>query len=163
MNRFHRNKGEMGKASENAISKILATYSSRAAVAWHRIPDAKAGLKTEALADFYILASGKSYLIEVKEVESHEFRLPHGNFDVGQVARMRRFELAGAKSLVFVHFVPISAWRVAQVDYFKDREGGSWDMRDLVPRTLESYLTTFKGKDFPFTEAVPYHDPSNTQ
>lgn len=149
-------KGEMGKASENAISKTLKTYNSRAAVAWHRIPDARAGLKTAALADFYILASGKSYLIEVKEVESHSYRLSHSNFDIGQVARMRRFELASACSLVFVHFVPIKAWRVARIDYFKDRVGGSWDMSNLVPRTLDSYLTPYSNSDFPFTQAVPY-------
>lgn len=137
-----RAKGELGKASEDAISNTLKTWDSRQAVAWHRIPDARAGSAKAALADFYILYNGQSVLVEVKEVD-HTHRLPHQNFTVDQVARMRRFNMAGAMSLVLVHFTKTDSWRAARPEWFIRREGGSWGMSQLPARTLHGWLQPY--------------------
>lgn len=137
-----RQQGELGKASEDAITAVLKTWDSRQSVAWHRIPDARAGSAKAALADFYVLERGQSFLIEVKEVD-HAFRLPHNNFTVDQIARMRRFSMAGALALVLVHFTKTDSWRAARPEWFIKREGGSWDMAALPARTLHGFLQPY--------------------
>ena len=137
-----RQQGELGKASEDDIIKVLKTWDSRQSVAWHRIPDARAGSNQAALADFFILWEGRAVLVEVKEVD-HEFRLPHKNFTVDQVARMRRFMLARGCGLVLVHFTKTDNWRAANPEWFIKRDGGSWDMSELPAQSLQSFLQPY--------------------
>lgn len=146
-----RQQGELGKAAEDSLSNLLKSWESRQAVAWHRIPDARAGSMKVALADFFVLCKGESVLLEVKEVD-HEFRLPHKNFTVDQVARMRRFNMAGAKSLVLVHFTKTGLWRAAAPEWFISREGGSWDLSTLPAAPLTGFVQPYaQGRESPFT------------
>lgn len=107
--------------------------------AFYRLPDARAGSFMPTLADCLLMRQGVLHLIEVKEVK-HDFRLPHGNFGVDQVARMRTWKMAGAVSIVLIYHSTIGMWRGYDVDRFVTREGGSWDLRDQEPGTLESLL-----------------------
>jgi penicillin-binding protein-related factor A (putative recombinase) len=132
-----------GKAAEKLVKTALAKLALQADTASFRLPDARAGSLTETLADFLVCYQSRMYLLEVKETE-HLFRLPHGNFDTGQVARMRRFELAGALSFVLVYHSKLDRWRFDRVERFAVREGGSWDLRDLPLLSLDEVLQRSK-------------------
>ena len=137
--------GERGKASEKQVSAALSTFDGRQDTTWWRVPDARAGSLQPALADFLLLHRQHLILIEVKEV-AHAFRLPFHNFDVGQVARMRRFKLAGAHSFVLTYFKPLKKWRCVEIDWFTVRpEGASWDFREFPAVDLKEILNAGNG------------------
>lgn len=127
-----------GKEAEALVKKHLAELSKKAETMFYRFPDARAGSLQTAPADFMLLHRGRAFMLEVKEV-NHSHRLPHKNLT--QVPKLRRFEMAGAVGVVLVYFKPEAAWRVARADYFLEKEGGSWDMKDLPLITL---LDAFK-------------------
>lgn len=128
-----------GKVAEKLVKKFLDKLSLNSNTASHRFPDARAGSFQATLADFVLVHKGTMYLLEVKEVQ-HAYRLPHGNLGLDQVARMRRFQLAGAEAHLLVYHSGLGKWRTAPVDYFLTREGGSWDLRNLPVRELEDIL-----------------------
>lgn len=84
-------------------------------------------------------------LIEVKEV-FHDFRLPHKNFAVDQVGRMKIRQMAGSECIVITcHRVEGkrgAAWRSMPVDFFSERSGGSWDLSDFPAYTEVSDILT---------------------
>lgn len=130
-----------GKWAEGKVRVYLQSLET-AKLAFHRFPDAHAGSLVATPADFLVCRSARLTLLEVKEVQ-HEYRLNHKNFALDQMARMRMWKLAGAEAYVAVCFMPSKTWRILDVDYFVNREGASWDMRDIptVPlSTLETLL-----------------------
>jgi penicillin-binding protein-related factor A (putative recombinase) len=131
--------GNRGKEAEALVKKHLTKLSSKACFTFYRFPDARAGSFQTTPADFMLVNSGKLILLEVKEVD-HSFRLPHGN--LSQVPRLARYELAGATAYVLVYFKPEKLWRLARVSYFLEKSGGSWDMRNMQPTSLESAIQT---------------------
>jgi penicillin-binding protein-related factor A (putative recombinase) len=130
---------DRGKQAEKEVKKILTKLSLRSDTAFIRLPDARAGSYQTALCDFQLLYQGTLYLLEVKETK-HNYRLPHGNYSHDQVARMRRWQLAGAEAHVLIYHTELNKWRTAPVDYFLDRTGGSWDLRDLDLMELDQIL-----------------------
>lgn len=132
--------GTRGKSAEDLVKKYCFNKAAKEATfAYYRYPDARGGSLVVVPADFMMMYKGTMTLLEVKEVQ-HDFRLPHGNFAKGQVARMRMWQVAGAKSWVVVRFMPNDVWRLAKVDWFLDNEGGSWDMREFTEITLEDAM-----------------------
>lgn len=125
-----------GKEAEDLVRAYLTKRSAKASTSFYRLPDARAGSRQATLADFLFFNKGTGYLLEVKQVD-HEYRLPHNNFDTGQVARMRLFEQAGAVPIVLVYHTPIKLWRANFVCRFIYREGGSWDLRGQEAVTLD--------------------------
>ena len=132
-------KANRGKGAEDAVKASLAKLSEQGHTTFLRLPDARAGSFQKALCDFVLLHKGLLHLLEVKEV-AHDCRLPHGNFDSGQVAKMRRWKLAGAEAFVLVYHSTTQRWRFADVDFFVDRTGGSWDLRKLPEYALVDIL-----------------------
>jgi len=131
---------DRGKFAEGEVRKYLQAQVAKGPTAFLRLPDAHAGSRTETICDFLVCSSGRPILIEVKEVD-HASRLPHKNFDVGQVARMRLWEIAGAKAVVCIYFKPIQAWRILPLSLFIERTGGSWQLADYSTQpTLEGLL-----------------------
>lgn len=128
-----------GKVAENLVKARLATLSKSASFVSYRPPDARAGIRQEALSDFVTLNNGRLTLIEVKEVQ-HDFRLPHGNVNPAQVARMRAWQLAGAESIFLVYHSTARTWRRLNADQLVDRVGGSYDLRNIPTHTLEEVL-----------------------
>lgn len=128
-----------GKDAEKLVKRHLDKLSLKSDTASYRLPDAHAGSFQATLSDFLLLHKGVMYLLEVKETQ-HDYRLPHGNYSPDQVARMRRFQLAGAEAHVLVYHAKLGKWRTAPVDYFLERTGGSWDLRNLSLRELENIL-----------------------
>lgn len=128
-----------GKVAEKLVKKELDKLSLQSDTASFRLPDAHAGSFQTTLADFLLLHRGVMHLLEVKETQ-HDYRLPHGNYSPDQVARMRRFQLAGAEAHVLIYHSGIGKWRTAPVDYFLERTGGSWDLRGLPLRELPDIL-----------------------
>lgn len=128
-----------GKRGEKLFKDYLTTLSLYTDTAFYRLPDAHAGSMQATLADFLLMRRGKLHLIEVKETR-HDFRLPHGNFDIGQVARQRMWKDAGANSLVLIFHSGLSLWRGYDIDRFIKREGGSWDLSDTEPKTLKEIM-----------------------
>jgi penicillin-binding protein-related factor A (putative recombinase) len=128
-----------GKTAESLVRARLETLCQKAAATFLRLPDAHAGSRAATLADFLYVREGTLYLIEVKETQ-HDYRLPHGNFEAGQVARMRRVKMAGGKALVVIYHSTLKLWRGYDIDRFAAREGGSWDLRDTEPKSLLDLL-----------------------
>lgn len=129
-----------GKQAEILLKNHLAKLATKADTVFYRLPDAHAGSYTATLADFLLLHQSQLYLIECKQV-NHQYRLPHANFKDSQVARMRLWQLAGARSLVLIYHTPLDAWRGLPLDYFLDRsQGGSWDLRDIPTVKIEDLL-----------------------
>lgn len=128
--------GQRGKWAEGHFRVFLKDQQDAGNVAFHRFPDARAGSFQVAPADFMFVREGIAYFIEVKEVD-HVFRLPHKNFSEDQVARMRIWQLAKARTRVLVYNAPIGHWRVVPLQEFFVRTGGSWDLRQYIPRTKQ--------------------------
>lgn len=128
-----------GKEAETAMRRYLEGLNRLSSAAYYRLPDAHAGSMQATLADFLLMMSGATYLIEVKQV-MHDYRLPHNNFSKDQVARQRVWKAAGAKSLVVVYHSGLQLWRGYDIDRFIVREGGSWDLSDTTPRTLPNVM-----------------------
>lgn len=134
--------GNRGKYAEGAVKKYMAGITDTL-FTYHRFPDAHAGSMVSAPADFMFLYKGKLTLLEVKEVDT-ENRLPYGNFDTAQVARMKLWRLAGADTWVLVYFKEIKRWRMAGAEWFENRPRlsetgrpiGSWKM-ETTPTDLE--------------------------
>lgn len=132
---------DRGKIAERKLQAYLSALATRSHNMWLRIPDAHGGSKTAKPSDFLYMQNGKLYVLECKST-LHEYRLPHGNVDTAQIGRMRRWEMAGARSFVAVYHETLDKWRLRHVDYFLERTGGSWDFRieGDTPRTLEEIL-----------------------
>lgn len=137
---------DRGKVAEGKVKTALEKLAKQADTAFYRLPDARAGSMKETLADFLVCSKNRMYLLEVKETE-HEYRLPHGNFTTDQVARMRRFEMAGALSFVMVYHSTLEMWRYGRIELFRERVGGSWDLRNLPLLTLDEVLKRSKQHD----------------
>ncbi len=129
-----------GKSAENKIRVRLKEICVSQKQAWDRLPDARAGSLTSAICDFMYIRDGVFWLIEAKETQN-EGRLPHGNFDPAQIARMRMWSMAGAKTMVLIYHKTLDKWRTADINFFFDhREGGSWDLKGLPLLDLHEIL-----------------------
>lgn len=131
---------DRGKVAEGKVRARLAEICVRQDQAWDRLPDMRAGSKSAAICDFMYICKGVFWLIEVKQTK-HPHRLPHGNFDPAQIARMRMWASAGAETLVIIYHSELDAWRAAPIRFFfENRDGGSWDLRHLPLMKLEDIL-----------------------
>lgn len=126
---------QRGKKAEADVKAVLDSLQARLSTfCANRQYDAKsAGGRFPAQpADFqwFFLNQGKprSGLIEVKEV-AHDYRLPKKNFNVDEIARMRRRLLAGQRCTVLVRHTTTDQWRSVPLTYFIERLGQpSWDL-----------------------------------
>lgn len=145
--------GNRGKYAEGQVRRVLATINS-ADFAFARWPDAHAGSRTPAPADFIICSQGQTILLEVKECQ-HTHRLPYPNFHMEQMARMRLWQLAGAKAYTLVYFAKSEQWFMAGLEWWYNnritgKDGkvvGSWDTSDLpkfgkkeLPSLIKNYI-----------------------
>jgi hypothetical protein len=127
--------GTRGKWAEKKFRDYCEKLNSRVDFAYYRLPDARAGSAAPTLADFLVCSKKLPYLVEIKEVHNHTFRLPHKNFAADKRARMEKFHLAGVQGLVLVCFEPGSecVWRMASARWFNALVGGSWNMSECAP------------------------------
>ena len=132
-----------GKLAEAKVRKHLESLAKSVDVVFMRLPDAHGGSRVATMADYLMIYKGKPHLVEVKSVR-HAYRLPHGNFDGGQVARMKMWGLAGVGGWVIIYHELEDNWRVYPVDRFSVREGGSWDLRDTQPGQLSELFSKDK-------------------
>ena len=116
-----------GKWAEGKVKAYLSKLNESSSLAWYRFPDAHAGSLQQSLSDFLVVAKGKTYLLEVKEV-AHACRLPVANYKLQQRAKARSFELAGALALVLIYHSPVDRWRLLPNAYFGIQDKGSWDL-----------------------------------
>lgn len=145
--------GNRGKWAEGQVKKVLKGMESSGLV-WNRWPDMHSGSRTPAPADFIICSQGQTILLEVKECK-HRFRLPYANFPPDQIARMRAWQMAGAKTYALVYFSEAEEWFMAGIDWWfqnriSEKDGkvvGSWDTTGLIKfhrnelkNLLEDYL-----------------------
>lgn len=137
-----------GKLAEAKLKTYLDRLSLTASCASFRLPDAHAGSRAATLCDFIAMHEGHMLLIECKSTR-HAYRLPHGNVDSAQVARMRVWQLAGAKSFVMVYHELEDVWRSATIDYFLNREGGSWDLRHIPTSDLATAFNNYAKSNNP--------------
>lgn len=131
-----------GKLAEDILLKHLQLLSKNAECIHMRIPDAHGGALAPKPGDFLHMKAGELFLIECKSV-MHEYRLPYKNVDPGQVARLRRWALAGAKSYIMIYHANVDKWRVRPADHFVERPFSSWDFRvgRDIPTTLVDTFT----------------------
>jgi hypothetical protein len=122
--------GQRGKWAEKQVEKILKEWNTQyASFAWHRLPDTRsAGSYLPANPADYIYFDGDyGGFIECKATE-HPFRLQKDK--LAQLAVLKKFALAGARSLVIVHHSTLDKWRITKLDFFT--EGlPSWDLTPL--------------------------------
>lgn len=128
-----------GKKAEKLLSNYLNVASTKSTGAFVRLADPHAGSRTATLCDFLFMRSGVLHLVECKST-LHEYRLPHGNVDDAQIAKMRMWKYAGARAFVMVYHEALDKWRSAEIDYFLVKQGGSWDLRHIE---LADISTTF--------------------
>jgi hypothetical protein len=142
--------GTRGKWAEGKVSARFEQLSQQYAnFDYYRFPDARAGSMKVVPADYEALKAGVYYLLEVKEV-NHERLLPHKNFSSDKIARCRKRQIAGAHVLVLVYHSPLGvagrgwqgakAWRLAPLDFFMVKIGGSWDMSVLPLLTFDEAM-----------------------
>lgn len=125
-----------GKKAEKLLHTHMQKLSDSSNAASFRLPDAHAGSLTATLCDFIFMRAGTLYLVECKSTK-HNYRLPHGNVDTSQIAKMRMWKFAGAKAFVMIYHETLDQWRSAEVEYFLNRDGGSWDLREIEIGSLE--------------------------
>lgn len=143
---------DRGKVAEGKVRAQLKDIESKyLRFTFNRISDAHSAGGKGAVSQpgdfqaFYQNEFGArfNFLIEVKETE-HEFRLPHGNFSLDAVARMRKRQLAGTECFILTYHSKSKTWRCIEFDFFVHREGGSWDLRVFplidMPTTLKENL-----------------------
>lgn len=139
-----------GKYAEDKVREFLKSCAAaKTSFTFNRIQDAGAaqgGMSVAQPGDFQwfckvceielrgrVQPFTRNGVIEVKEVQ-HGYRLPHKSLNPQQLARLRVRELAGSEVILLVCFRDGSktlGWRTAAPSYFINREGGSWDMRDI--------------------------------
>jgi hypothetical protein len=128
--------GTRGKWAEKQVRDWMARRSEADAnFAFLRYPDARAGSAQPAPSDFEAMHDTCNFKIEVKEVKittATSRRLPAANYAADKVARMRKWQLAGAACWVVVcHLVEgrggVKEWRLVPVSHFYDR-APSWDL-----------------------------------
>ena len=138
-----------GKWAEDQVKDLFSKLNTEPTFYGTRLPDAKAGSKQPALADFQIIRNGHYALIEVKEIEGGtSTRLPYKSFATDKVSRMVRATKAGAGAWVLVCFKPKgivrvkNIWRAVPLYVFQERNeatpSGSWDLKDWPLETLEA-------------------------
>lgn len=119
-----------GKTAEKKVAAFLKAWSdARAGTDWHRVYDAHSagGRFNRQVYDFAFFESGIHGGIEVKEV-AHGYLLPHKNFGVDQVAKLRKRQLSGGSVLVLVYHSTTGLWRLPSLSLFLTRERGSWNL-----------------------------------
>jgi hypothetical protein len=126
---------ERGKSTEETVK----TYGEREEKArgmkfhWEKIPDARtAGGRFKPVAgDFRFSYLGRYAIVEVKEVKTSVDRLPGGNFSRDKIARCYRHHLAGAITVVVIHYTRVDKWVVVPVKHFFDNVLPSWNTREF--------------------------------
>lgn len=124
--------GSRGKYAEGLVKTYLTGRSETvASFDFERILDARSagGRFPSRPGDFGFFSPMGHGLIEVKEVD-HEFRLPHKNFSVEQIGKLRKRQWAGGLIIILVYHKPTKLWRMPELEFFEKREGGSWDLTE---------------------------------
>ena len=125
-----------GKVAEAKVAAALKNVPECVA---KRIPDAKAGSFVAVAGDFSVKYRGRAYLLEVKQTD-HNFRLPHGNVSLRQIALMRKSMMAWVICWVLVYHAKLDAWRAVDVEFLRTRTGGSWDLSEYATRSLNAVI-----------------------
>lgn len=125
---------DRGKYAEKQVTSLLEAQSTTYAdFAFERLPDARAarGAFKAMVADFDIGVGslGLAVFLEVKEMK-HLFRIAKDKLE--QLARLRKWKLAGRTFYVLVYHSESDKWRLVP-DSFFGLEGtpASWDLRPL--------------------------------
>lgn len=144
--------GSRGKWAEGEVKKKLKLYSAFSSFAFLRLPDARAGSFQATLADFQVMHTGQFGLIEVKEVATHDYRLPYGNFTSDKVGMLRAWQMAGATVAILICHRPgakTAMWRLANLEFFMRRDpekpSGSWDLSSIPTANLSALFEVLYG------------------
>jgi len=135
--------GNQGKYAEDAVRKWLkAKEEAELHFTFNRIMDAKSAMGRfgSQPGDFQAFAPKRNWLIEIKSSE-HAYRIPHGSFGIDQVGRMVKRQLAGTECFVLFYSKTTKLWRTMDLEFFRQREGGSWDLRPYQEVKLQEALT----------------------
>jgi hypothetical protein len=134
---------DRGKSAEKAVKKALELVTAPG-FSFKRISDVYSGVRTPVIADYRATCGSRKWYIEVKEV-AHDFRLPHGNMSVGQVARLRKAEQTGWEAVVWVHHSGLQLWRKVPLEYLRTRSEGSWVLSNFPLRPLYELVEEMLG------------------
>lgn len=123
-------RAQRGKAAEKAVQTVLGSWNKRFSdFAYLRMPDARAAMgRMKAMPADYLYFNGDfGGFIEVKETR-HEIRLAKDK--LAQLSVLRKFALAGARSVVLVYHSTLGKWRIAKLEFFNEGVP-SWDLSSL--------------------------------
>lgn len=125
--------GQRGKAAEAAVRSELEVLGEMSDFDWSRIYDARSarGRFPARPGDFEFFYPEVHGLIEAKEVE-HDFRLPKKNFEDGQLARLRKRQMAGGEIVIVVYHSTTKLWTYVELEWLRHRQDlPSWDLSSL--------------------------------
>jgi len=134
---------DRGKTLEGDLRKAFdARKSNVLAFDFERVPDARATqgrLRQPRTGDYILFCGTHVTIVEAKEIK-HGFRLPVSSFDAAERGRLKRRALAGAKVYVVAMHLEEGTYRIAPIDWFDARTGGSFNMAELQPVTIEEIM-----------------------
>lgn len=135
---------DRGKSSETAFKKALDRVKDTRPAVWTRLPDARAGSKQRAIADFMLWTSDglpRNYVFEVKEL-AMSLRLPCGNVAPHQITKLRELEDLGVDAWFFVYAVSHQTWFAQKASEVPILASGSHDLTqwNKVETDLEKFI-----------------------
>ena len=135
---------KVGKETEKIVEEVLKEWNSRLFFAYLRMPDARAarGHLAAQPGDFLYQCCESSGFIEIKALK-HPCRLPASRLT--QLPVLRKWDMAGARSIILVHHYMIGKWRVLYPAVLETNVT-SWDISEV--RTYESAADALESTNY---------------
>jgi len=120
--------GQRGKKAEKIVETLLKNLNGGVGFSFFRMPDTRSARNYLAAspADFVYFSKASSGFLEVKST-THTYRIAKDK--ISQLAVLKKFEMAGARSLILIHHSTEDVWRVTTPSALAS-DVPSWDLRD---------------------------------
>lgn len=118
--------GQRGKKAEKEVDVLLKKWNGRASFSHYRMPDARAamGRLSASPGDFIYFTCTCAGFIEIKSTE-HSYRIAKDK--ISQLPTLKKFEMAGARSVILIHHSTENVWRAVTPDMLIEGSP-SWDL-----------------------------------
>lgn len=122
--------GQRGKKAEKIVETLLKKLNCGAGFSFFRMPDTRSARNFLAAspADFIYFSTAMSGFLEVKST-THSYRIAKDK--ISQLAVLKKFEMAGARSLILIHHSTEDVWRVVTPGALES-DVPSWDLREVT-------------------------------
>jgi hypothetical protein len=121
---------QVGSETEKLVEAVLKEWNRQQKFAWHRLPDTKSArmnMIAAQPADYVYRCNTRAGFIEAKGL-AHAYRLPKEN--VGQLAVLHKWALAGSDDVILVYHYLYEQWRALDPCILISGQP-SWDLRNV--------------------------------